>query len=113
MIGRCQNVRDRKYHLYGGRGIQISDRWRSNFSAFLADVGRRPTRHHSIDRINSDGNYEPGNVRWATATEQNRNRRTVRLRTIDDEPIGFNTVAHHLAMASSSLRFHFARAGVR
>lgn len=63
------------YSNYGGRGITVCDAWVHDFSAFLADVGARPSARYSIDRINNDGNYEPGNVRWATRTEQRRNNR--------------------------------------
>lgn len=75
MIGRCENPKDKDYHHYGGRGISVCPRWRHSFSAFLADVGPKPTPRHSIDRINNDGNYEPGNVQWATRSQQMRNRR--------------------------------------
>lgn len=71
---RCLNPSDHSYPGYGGRGITICDRWRDSFEDFLADVGRRPSPKHSIDRINNDGSYEPGNVRWATPTEQQLNK---------------------------------------
>jgi hypothetical protein len=78
MRTRCYNPNDRCFHNYGGRGITVCDRWHpkagGSFENFLQDVGKRPTPNHSIDRINPDGNYEPGNVRWATVAEQARNR---------------------------------------
>lgn len=64
---------------YAGRGIRICEEWRTSYETFLAHVGRRPSQRHSIDRINVDGHYEPGNVRWATKKEQARNRRTSRF----------------------------------
>lgn len=80
MIGRCHTTTDKSYCNYGGRGIEVCEQWRSDFRNFLADVGPAPTPKHSIDRINNDGNYEPGNVRWATSKEQSKNtRRTVRI----------------------------------
>lgn len=74
MRARCKNPTDQSWSRYGGRGIAVCDRWRDSFEAFYADVGPRPTASHSIDRIDNDGNYEPGNVRWATALMQNQNR---------------------------------------
>jgi hypothetical protein len=72
---RCFNPRNRGFKNYGGRGITVCDEWRHSYEAFIAHVGRRPTPKHSIDRINNDGHYEPGNVRWATKAEQVNNKR--------------------------------------
>lgn len=77
---RCLNPKDPSYPNYGGRGITICNRWMSanSFEVFLADVGPRPSDLHSLDRINNDGNYAPENVRWATRSEQVKNRRPLR-----------------------------------
>lgn len=75
MKGRCYNKTDHSYDDYGGRGITVCDRWRKSFKNFFADMGYRPAHCNSIDRIDNDGNYEPGNCRWATQEIQSRNRR--------------------------------------
>ena len=75
MIARCSNKKAKSYRYYGGRGISVCDRWREDFENFYRDVGQRPSVRHSLDRINNDGNYEPGNVHWATPREQVLNRR--------------------------------------
>lgn len=81
MKQRCLNPRSRHYKNYGGRGITVCPEWRDSFELFLEHVGRRPSPLHSLDRIDNDRGYEPGNVRWATAVEQQRNRRGLRLIT--------------------------------
>ena len=76
MKTRCYVETARAYPRYGGRGIKVCDRWLTDFPAFLADMGPRPSDRHSINRRDNDGDYAPDNCGWATATEQGRNRRT-------------------------------------
>jgi hypothetical protein len=88
MINRCHYEKYPERHLYGGRGISVCQRWRDSFVAFIEDMGLPPPGM-SIDRYpNNDGNYEPGNCRWATATQQARNRR--RPATAADRGVALN-----------------------
>lgn len=78
MKNRCYYEKDASYKHYGARGIKICDSWldkKYGFLNFFKDMGSRPSKEHSIDRINNDGNYEPKNCRWATRSEQRRNQR--------------------------------------
>lgn len=72
MCRRCRNPKNRSYRWYGARGIRVLY---MSFGHFLLDVGPKPSAKHSIDRIDNDGNYEPGNCRWSTAAEQCHNKR--------------------------------------
>lgn len=81
IIGRCYNEKNAAYANYGGRGIRVCDRWRTSFENFLADMGKCPAGL-SLDREHNDGDYEPRNCRWATDTQQVRNRRTTLIVTL-------------------------------
>ena len=76
---RCLNPNVAQYGNYGGRGIKICDAWLSNYSAFLRDMGRRPSARHSIERLDVNGHYEPTNCVWATPVDQSRNRRHIHI----------------------------------
>lgn len=73
---RCYNPNCHRFSDYGGRGITVCDRWKEDFLAFAEDLGPKPSPQHSIDRIDNDRGYESGNLRWATRSEQQRNKRT-------------------------------------
>jgi hypothetical protein len=74
MKDRCHNSTNISYKWYGAKGVRVCDRWIHSFENFILDMGRKPSRTHSIDRINPSGNYEPSNCRWATPSEQTKNR---------------------------------------
>jgi hypothetical protein len=80
MVGRCRDKGHTSYERYGGRGITVCDRW-LKFVNFLEDMGDRPSIEHSIDRVDNNGPYSPGNCQWATVETQLLNRRTTRLLT--------------------------------
>ena len=81
MIDRCTRVSRRDFARYGGRGVRVCQRWLDDFAHFYADMGPRPSAKHSIDRIDTEGDYEPSNCRWATAKEQRINQRRQTLHT--------------------------------
>jgi hypothetical protein len=102
MRNRCFNANDRDYQGWGGRGITVCSRWDS-FELFLQDMGPRPSPRHSIDRIDNDGHYEPGNCRWATIDAQNQNRRTTTFVEFNGERRSVSEWARVLGLPQSTL----------
>jgi hypothetical protein len=87
MIARCEDPATNGFESYGGRGIRVCAKWRRSFGAFLSDVGSRPSHLHTLGRIDNDGHYEPGNVRWETRREQATNRCTNLMLTYKGETL--------------------------
>jgi len=114
LIGRCTNPRNKGWRYYGGRGITVCERWRHDFTAFLADMGPRPSPNHSIDRFpDNDGNYEPGNARWATDQQQNANTRVTLnplaislMRHLRRRGEQVSAIAHAFGVSRSAVRYH-------
>lgn len=116
MLTRCRNKNTPKFHRWGGRGIKVCKRWEkgenglSGFECFLNDMGRRPGRLYSLDRWpNRNGNYEPGNVRWATNTQQCNNRSTVRFITYEGETLSMMETALKYGIKYYALRNRISR----
>lgn len=114
MCNRCFNPNNHKYSRYGARGITVCDEWRGEggFQRFLDHIGRRPGPEYSIDRIDNDGNYEPGNVRWATPDVQRRNNGHIRLMSAGGETMCMADWASSVGMQDSTLRRRLDRDGM-
>lgn len=110
MLSRCYNRRNDRYHLYGGRGITVCDRWRRSYTAFLADMGPRP-EGLTLDRIKGNEGYEPGNCRWATPAEQARNRRSTVYLVLDGRRLCLTDWAKDLGVGLSTIRNRLHRHG--
>lgn len=94
MKNRCGNPKVKSYADYGGRGIKVHPLWKGDFAAFFADVGMPPSKSHSLGRIDNDGDYEPGNVKWQTAAVQMRNTRRTRFLEFQGETKPLTDWAH-------------------
>lgn len=104
MIGRCYNEHNKRFSYYGGRGIQVCDRWRTSFENFLADMGKAPSPKHSVDRIDVNGHYSPENCRWTDHKTQCRNRRSNVRYEHDGQVLTLPEWAERLGMPEVTLR---------
>lgn len=109
MIQRCRNENCKSYCNYGGRGIRVCERWKS-FSAFAQDMGEKPLGY-TIDRINNDGDYEPGNCRWATMKQQNRNCRRNKPVVFEGKTICLADLCERFSIPYTRLRERVNRLG--
>lgn len=108
---RCLNKNHPRYSNYGGRGIFVCERWKDSFVNFLADMGERPSKNHSIDRIDTNGNYEPSNCRWATRSEQNSNTRVNIYLTFNGKTQCISAWAKETKIHKDTIRFRVVKAG--
>lgn len=108
MIGRCEDSRKKEFKHYGARGIRVCERWKEDFWAFVSDMGERPDGC-SIDRIDNDGDYEPGNCRWATSAEQAANTRRCRYITYNGETKTMSEWARGLGITTEGLRLRLKK----
>ena len=113
MIARCTSPQHVSFVRYGGRGITVAPSWLGidGFARFVDHIGPRPGSDYSIDRINNDGNYEPGNVRWATPLMQARNTRNLHLVSIDGETLCCTEWAERLGVTLATVRRWLALEG--
>lgn len=105
---RCCNTNNKDYYNYGARGIRMCEEWLHDFPAFLEHIGPQPPQpegkiEYSLDRIDNNGNYEPGNVRWAMAEQQSRNRRNNRIIEFDGKALCLTDWARHLGIPINTL----------
>lgn len=110
MMSRCFNKDSSHYSCYGGRGILVCIGWRS-FDRFYRDIGEPPSSRHQLDRINNDGHYAPGNVRWATARQQQRNKRSNRKLTYGGLTMTLVEWSERLSISQSTLSSRVGKLG--
>lgn len=103
MLSRCHNPNHASFLQYGGRGITVCARWRSSFTNFLTDMGPRPSKTHSIERLDNNGSYTPENCVWGTPKQQSRNRRVSNLITYNGETLCLSEWAERLGICRATL----------
>ena len=109
MIRRCVSPEDPSYPRYGGRGIHVCQRWMDSLENFIADMGRRPSPKHSIERKDNDRGYEPDNCVWATRAEQSRNTSRNRLLTFNGQTMCLTDWAIATGINRSAIRLRLNR----
>lgn len=114
MLQRCYSPKHPSYPSYGGRGISVCDSWRADFMNFRKDMGPRPSKLYSLDRIDPNGNYQPGNVQWATDKHQARNKRKSLFLphpTIPDKMIPAAELAEIMGVTYQTMRYKLMKEG--
>lgn len=110
MIARCTNPTCAVYKYYGGRGIRVCKRWRTSFANFIADMGRRPSKKHELDRFpDNDGDYKPSNCRWATRKQQTRNTRRNRFVIVNGKRVCVQDASAMLGVNPNTVRVRIYR----
>lgn len=104
MLERCRDPKNKRFEDYGGRGIQVCERW-NKFEHFLEDVGQRPSNTHSIERTDNDKGYDPSNARWATRNEQTRNTRRNVFITFSGETLCLTDWATRYGIATQKIQY--------
>jgi hypothetical protein len=109
MKARCYNPNSQRYRNYEGRGIAVCEEWRNSFESFLAYIGLRPSSKYTIDRIDNNGNYEPGNVRWSLPVIQANNRSSNRILVINKRSLTITEWALQTGIKESTIRERLRR----
>jgi hypothetical protein len=109
MIGRCEDINNKSYNTYGGRGIKVCRRWRNSFECFYSDMGARPNGN-SIERIDVNGDYEPKNCKWIPLIEQNLNKRNSRLYDYEGDRITLKQIVDRTGLPKTTV-FRWLNAG--
>lgn len=109
MLMRCHNTDHHAYELYGGRGILVCEQWQNSFATFIADMGRRPSPKHTLDRIDNNLGYSPENCRWATWREQSQNKRTNQFLTFQGQTLCIAEWERRLGFSSGLIRYRQKR----
>jgi len=109
---RCHNPKHPQFSNYGARGISMCDEWRQSFDAFIEYIGRAPSPKHTLDRIDNDGDYEPGNVRWATPSTQINNRRVTCVVDLDGRKLSMKDACEEFGLPYTTVSARWRR-GIR
>lgn len=109
IIARCENSNEQSFQYYGARGIKMHPEWRDDFMAFLRDIGPRPSSRHEIDRIDVNGNYAPGNVRWTLPSIQRLNQRRTKQYTANGKTMSMSEWAKETGISVQTISARLAR----